>query len=114
MIRFSLLFTLVLSLDTLLAPLKRGIRLCKKSCFGYYSKMYFLNTNGFTFLTPLLRGAGGVFLFFTNFPFKPKKSPCYSLTPIGAASFFSPFGGKKDIADSGTMFPDKPFVTVPK
>ena len=66
MIRFSLLFTLVLSLDTPLTPLKRGIRLCKKRCFGYYSKMYFLNTNGFTFLTPLLRGAGGVFFIFNN------------------------------------------------
>jgi hypothetical protein len=56
------------------------------------------------------------FYFFTNSSFKPKpkKSPCYSLTPIGAASFFSPFGGKKDIADSGTMFPEMPFVPVPK
>ncbi len=52
----------------------------------------------------------------------PKNPIVAFLTPIGAASFFSrpdrflkPVRSrKKDIADSGTMFPDKPFVPVPK
>ena len=111
--RLVLLFIFILTRHTP-NPSQEGNSTVQKEMFWFLIKNLFLYTKRVAVLTPLLRGAGGVFLFFTNFPFKPKKSPCYSLTPIGAASFFSPFGGKKDIADSGTMFPDKPFVTVPK
>jgi hypothetical protein len=67
----------------------------QKEMFWLLFKNVFLNTKDFAVLTPLLRGAGGVFLFFTNSPFKPKKTSCYSLTPIGAASFFSLSGEKR-------------------
>ena len=111
--RLVLLFIFILTRHTP-NPSQEGNSTVQKEMFWFLIKNLFLYTKRVAVLTPLLRGAGGVFLFFTNFPFKPKKTPCYSLTPIGAASFFSPFGGKKDIADSGTMFPEMPFVPVPK
>ena len=119
--RLVLLFIFILTRHTPNLS-QEGNSTVQKEMFWFLIKNLFLYTKRVAVLTPLLRGAGGVFLFFTNFPFKPKKSPCYSLTPIGAASFFSrpdrflkPVRSrKKDIADSGTMFPDKPFVPVPK